>query len=326
MSSSIVTPALITAAKHLQGDKYYALCSFVMLTYDIFLTLDREVEKVWKKKFSGLSVLWFCNRWVFFLAVIPTIFSFQDPAFVGARIVIGSIFILRTYCIYNRSLKVAGVIALFLIVEVVVKLFTTIVWGQAVTLPPGFVACVLSVSPENAGKFIIYWVTELCTDAVVLGLTIYRSYTAFRTSGGFSHTHIWRVIIKDGIIYFLVMFGANLTTVLMYLTAAQDIKASNADFGVMINSLMTARLILNLKAAATTETADAKVEYSSGFEAAPPAWEANLLGNIGNEFEGTGSSTGSVHSTAYRSYKGRSTFDYSNEYELPVRRPGMIAR
>ena len=35
------------------------LLNIAMMFYDILLTLDREVEKIWKKKFSGLTVLWF---------------------------------------------------------------------------------------------------------------------------------------------------------------------------------------------------------------------------------------------------------------------------
>lgn len=76
-------------------------------------------------------------------------------------------------------------------------------------------------------------------------------------------------------------------------TASEDLKAVNADFGVMINSLMTARLILNLKAAASNDANDTSTRpyLASGFSGAHHTWEANILGNIGNEFEG-GSSFG----------------------------------
>ena len=69
-------------------------------------------------------------------------------------------------------------------------------------------------------------------------------------------------------------------------TASEDLKAVNADFGVMINSLMTARLILNLKAAASNDANDTSTRpyLASGFSGAHHTWEANILGNIGNEF------------------------------------------
>lgn len=30
-----------------------------MLTYDIVITFSTEVEKIWTKKFTGVTVLWF---------------------------------------------------------------------------------------------------------------------------------------------------------------------------------------------------------------------------------------------------------------------------
>ena len=33
-----------------------------MMTYDIILTFPLEVEKIWTKKFTGVTVLWFLVR------------------------------------------------------------------------------------------------------------------------------------------------------------------------------------------------------------------------------------------------------------------------
>ncbi|TCD67180.1 hypothetical protein EIP91_000406 [Steccherinum ochraceum] len=317
---------LITAATHLAGAKYYAMASFVMMTYDILLTFPTELEKIWKQRYSGVTVLWFMNRWFFLAAVIPTIASlhvdalcplqafmihilselcgyridhvqgspaqffhsceryFRYPGYIAAiqRVVIGSIFILRMYCIYGRDYKVAVLIAVFLIVEVIIKLYATIAWGQAVQLPPGFVACVLSVSPENSAKFIIFWVFELVTDTLVVFLTVFRSFQ-LRRSASIWQSRLWQVLVKDGLMYFFVMFATNLITVIMYIVASQDLKAVNADFGVMINAVMTARLILNLK---TANSRAVGVETNTDFARSIGTWEANIVGNLGNEFEG----------------------------------------
>ena len=61
---------------------------------------------------------------------------------------------------------------------------------------------------------------DLLDDGVVLFLTIYRSVLAFNAARGFAHTRLWRVIAKDGLMYFFVMFAANLTTVLMYIVSS----------------------------------------------------------------------------------------------------------
>ena len=33
-----------------------------MMVYDITITFSQEVEKVWKRRFSGLTILWFLVR------------------------------------------------------------------------------------------------------------------------------------------------------------------------------------------------------------------------------------------------------------------------
>ncbi|KAI5119656.1 hypothetical protein M0805_007747 [Coniferiporia weirii] len=325
MSAPPTLVQLAEAATHLQAAKFYALASLIMMVYDNFLTFSTEVEKIWKRKFSGLTLLYFLNRWVFLLAVIPAYIGtyaegaahrcenfFRYPGYVSTfqRAVIGTVFILRTYCIYNRNLRVAGLVAVLLAVEITVKLVSNTEWGEAVVLPLGFVGCILAVAPQNAQKFVIYWAFELLTDATVLSLTIYRSYTEFKASAGFSHSRLWQVILKDGFMYFLVMCTSNLTTVIMYVTLPQDLKAINANFGVMSNSLLTARLILNLRVAAVSRQSRRQNNYS-GFVGPQTTWEANLLGHIGNDFEGT--------STASSSSKGKFMSYASEEHELEMR-------
>lgn len=63
---------------------------------------------------------------------------------------------------------------------------------------------------------------------------------------------------------------------------------------------MTARLILNLKAASAKPTAP---KHHYGFDGAHSVWEANIIGNIGNEFEG--GSTGFSSTTESMMSKGK---------------------
>ncbi|KAH8102058.1 hypothetical protein BXZ70DRAFT_1016070 [Cristinia sonorae] len=309
--------ALITGASHLIAAKYYATASFVMMVYDITLTFPLELEKIWKQKFSGVTVLWFMRY-------------FRYPGYIATiqRVVIGTIFILRMYSIYGRNLFVAGLIFVSLFVEVVVKLYATIAWGQAITLPPGFVACVLTVAPANSARFIIFWVFELVTDTLVLFLTLLRSFQ-LRRSTVIWQSQLWHVLVKDGLVYFFVMFIANLTTVIMYITAPEDLKAINADFGVMINAIMTARMILNLKTANSKDRDHKARRGEEETETMLGQWEARVMGNIGYEFEGQYSPSGSVYSDGYtvassrrvRPYSDASTSsDTHHEYEMQHRR------
>ena len=76
-----------------------------MLVYDTILTFPLELEKIWKQKTTGVTVLWFfvsfagsldvamspnqCfiqNRWFFLAAVVPTIASEQIGYLTALRI------------------------------------------------------------------------------------------------------------------------------------------------------------------------------------------------------------------------------------------------
>jgi len=298
----ISIPALTQAASHLTASKYYALAAYVMFVYDIFLTFPLEIEKIWTKKFNGLTILWFSNRWFFLAGVTITYVAYLDPNWSGAacdaffrypgyvltiqRLTVGSIFLLRIYCIYNRDLRPAAIVAVFVIAEATVKLVSLQLWAAPVQLPPGLTSCILAVTPQNASKFIGYWLTELCTDGAIFFATIYRSYDIYWKNGrgSLSSTYLWRVIVKDGILYFAIMLTSNLVTVIQYLTLPQDLKAINANFGAVCTSLLTARLVLNLKIAGTHSPSNSHLH--SGFVGPQNTWEAAVCGPLGNELEG----------------------------------------
>ncbi|EJD00205.1 uncharacterized protein FOMMEDRAFT_148482 [Fomitiporia mediterranea MF3/22] len=295
-----------------------------MLVYDIALTFTTEVEKIWKQKFTGLTVLWFLNRWLFLLEVTVVYVAYLDPGwgfgrcsryirfpgFVLAfqRLVAGTIFMLRMYCLYQRDWRAPSIIAFFLVAEFITKTIALVKWAEAVVLPPGLPGCILAVAPENANKYIWGWILEIFTDLSVLCLTLYRSHVMVRHVGALAKTPLWTTILKDGTLYFLVMLVANLITVIMYLTVSQDLKAINANFGalnIMIVlaaarsiSVLVSRLILNLKVAANRyPTSGHDTSQLSASIWSPNPVEKTIFGNIGNEMEGFSTNNTSNGST-----------------------------
>lgn len=124
-----------------------------------------------------------CERYYRYPAYVATlqriIIGGEYPSCVLRRMhadVQVAIFILRMYCIYGRCLKVAALIAVFLVTEVVVKLvrvtllfylyvrlmhhrsqYAAFAWGQPITqapITPQYVACVLSVSEAKCEQLL----------------------------------------------------------------------------------------------------------------------------------------------------------------------------
>jgi len=261
MSSGAAPESLSTAAEHLMAAKMFSLASCVMLFYDMAITFFDEVERIWKQKFSGATILWFLNRYLSPLGYIVIIVSFHAnwPTHVCDAYVlypeilkiftaftIGVIFILRLYAIYSRSQVILVAFTVLLLGELGTKIwaFTD---GTRLVLPPELHGCILT-GRSASGKRIVYtWVAELVFDTAVFLATVYRTVSLYRSSRIGPSSNLVKVIMRDGIIYFGVIFASNLVTVLIFVAAPPDLKVVNASFSTLITSLMVSRLMLNLR-------------------------------------------------------------------------------
>ncbi|CDO77540.1 hypothetical protein BN946_scf184912.g39 [Trametes cinnabarina] len=263
MSTEQLPPAqLATAAEHLTAAKMFSLASCVMLFYDIAITFGDEVEKIWKQRFTGATVLWFLNRYLSPLGYIVIIVSFNDPSWSKAACqryvlypevlkiftatAVGLIFILRLYSIYSKRNIILYGFGGLLIAELAVKIwaFTD---GVMLQLPPGFVGCILTGRSSPGDRIIYTWVAELVFDSAVFFATLYRTITLYRRTLIGEALSLITVIMRDGIMYFAAIFVSNLVTVLIFIFAPPDLKVINASFSTLITSLMVSRLMLNLR-------------------------------------------------------------------------------
>ncbi|OSD07870.1 hypothetical protein PYCCODRAFT_360196 [Trametes coccinea BRFM310] len=258
--------------------KIYSLAACVMLFYDMALTFGDEVEKIWKQRFTGATVLWFLNRYLSPLGYIVVIVSFHDPSWskttcqryvlfpevlkVFTATAVGIIFILRLYSIYSKRTFILYGFGALLLAELGVKIWS-FSDGTMLELPPGFVGCILT-----GDRIFGTWVAELVFDSVIFCATLYRTITLYRRTIMRDAQSLITVIMRDGIMYFMAIFASNLVTVMMFIFATPDLKVINASFSTLyvaipattylrrpglivqigsITTLMVSRLMLNLR-------------------------------------------------------------------------------
>ncbi|KAI0340201.1 hypothetical protein BDW22DRAFT_1360739 [Trametopsis cervina] len=251
-----------TTARFLWYSKMYSLASCVMLFYDMFLTFGEEVEKIWLQPFTGATVLWFMNRYITPLAYIVITVSFHDPNWgipacdryvlfpeiikIFSCIAVGSIFTLRLYAVYGKSRTILFLFTALLAGEVAVKIWSFTA-GTRLQLPPGLVGCILT-GKDATSRVMFTWVAELVFDSCVFVAMLYRTIIlANSVSRESKASSIVHVLMRDGIVYFAVIFVSNLITVLVYVLATPDLKVINASFSTLITTLMISRLMLNLR-------------------------------------------------------------------------------
>jgi len=148
--------------------------------------------------------------------------------------------ILRVYALYACSKPVLAFLMVMWVLQVTMSSIG-ITTGFAVPLPPGFVGCIFTSTNR---LFPALWVTPLATDTCIFVLTILRARTHFKQS---VNTPMLQLFIRDGLLYFLTIFSANLLNTLIFFLAPGDLKAVGASFSQLITATMISRLVLNLR-------------------------------------------------------------------------------
>jgi len=77
--SAAVLSAILEGGRGILQTKYAYFAAFAVMIYDHVLTFDIEVEHIWRRKFSALTVLFFLTRYYFLLAINLTLFFFIEP-------------------------------------------------------------------------------------------------------------------------------------------------------------------------------------------------------------------------------------------------------
>ncbi|KAF9566772.1 hypothetical protein CPC08DRAFT_628048 [Agrocybe pediades] len=88
------------------------------------------------------------------------------------------------------------------------------------------------------------WGAPLVTDTCIFVLTLWKTATFLRRHGRITTVEI---LLRDGTLYFLTIFGVNLMNTLIYFLAQGDLKAVGASFSQILTSIMISRLQLNLR-------------------------------------------------------------------------------
>ncbi|KAJ3509553.1 hypothetical protein NLJ89_g5162 [Agrocybe chaxingu] len=277
--------ALVTIANHLRIGKYVQVAGFVVLIYDHILTFPEEVERTWKRKLTPAAFLFYLNRYITPLQYIVVITAFHHPRWIGkvcedfvkfegvmgglmnnlcgdalclactqpfkvkltTRRFISAVMILRVYALYGRQNLVLYPLSAIWVAHIIItaKANST---GFALPLPPSasFVGCLLT---SNSNWYSIVWITPLVLDAAVFLLTVWRIRKYITLTG--RKTPMMHIFLRDGILYFFVIFLINLGNALLYFLAPESLKPIGAPLSSMMSATMISRLILNLRAAPT---------------------------------------------------------------------------
>ncbi|KAH6873714.1 hypothetical protein BKA70DRAFT_1129856, partial [Coprinopsis sp. MPI-PUGE-AT-0042] len=200
------------------------------------------VEKVWKRPLSLGNILFFINR-------------YGTPLQYAA--IINVIMIIRVYALYHKSKYVLGVLLSLWTIQLVLSAIG-LSTGHPISLPPGLVGCIHTGTHK---LFPSLWVTPLVTDSVVFFLTMWRGREYLFKFHGSPMNHVF---VRDGAVYFLIIFLSNLAnTLIFFVTTRADLKPIAASFNQLLTSTIISRLYLNLRSAGSQPRHEMSISHDS---------------------------------------------------------------
>ncbi|CAK5284975.1 unnamed protein product [Mycena citricolor] len=260
----------------------FDILSFTLIVYDYLLTLDWEVARYWGTPFSWPTFFYYLNRYLTLLGnssiLVDYVWGGQlTPAKIAAyvmssrrrwfsdEIIVGIMLVLRTYALYERSIRALAAMLIFAAAVLAIAIWATIVTGHE----PGSTAAVLRCNfgtPHIAGVYLaIAWSCVTAFDALIFGMTVARVLTRpvhSRRPGA----DLFSVMLRDGAVYFAFMTLMNVANVLVLILGSDFGRETvttltNASISPVhrFSSLAITRLMLSLRDPAREHMSGASV-------------------------------------------------------------------
>ncbi|KAI9443985.1 hypothetical protein H4582DRAFT_2125947 [Lactarius indigo] len=245
----------------------YVLNTFpvAILYYDYALTLSREVEYFWPNPYrtGWVSSVFFLNRYFAILGHIPIIIglipnescepqnAWQKHHYKGyfgmaLQLLVAVLCSMRIYALYNKNNRILLALAALIGASIIVGFIAIATESGVVVIrvpPPIMPICHLSLElSDEGGNFLsIAWGGFLAFDVTVFVLTLYKAVKM-----GYSAPLI-QILVRDGSLYFVVLFFVNLANILTLQFAPTLLKNSATPLTNVLSATLISRLMLRLR-------------------------------------------------------------------------------
>jgi len=245
----------------LQVHRSLSAVSYVILYYDYLITLATEIEHFWppEHRITWPSFLFFCNRYVTLLGSIPVVLvefygheNFEICALLQAyhhyyittiQFLVAVLCTMRVSALYHNNRYVVGLLVLMVIGTIAISIWALPFHSSSRGLTGGVLGCHAMV-PQSAGAHLaVNWSALVVFDFTVFCLTLYKALRI-----GWKHPGtLFHVLLRDGALYFVVLFFSNLSSIMTWLCAPPLLKGIASALSNMVSSVLISRLTLNLR-------------------------------------------------------------------------------
>ncbi|KAH8096916.1 hypothetical protein DFH11DRAFT_1554974 [Phellopilus nigrolimitatus] len=238
-----------------------AFIGFTILVWDHIITLQDEARRLTaptNQLQHQVVCLFFLNRYFTPLSFIGNFIAyFSDWSsescahfvrFEGATVAIavlvsGLMMLIRVRALYNDKPKVVWLVGTVFLVEVGVFAWL-LTYGEAVQHGPEIHACTMVFDMRlRFLPSLSAWV-PLLYDTVVILLTLFRCVEIVKQR---TASHIVRTLLRDGLVYYSVIFAVNLVLAVMIMSTPAGVKNIAAQLEQLLTVAMMSRITLSLR-------------------------------------------------------------------------------
>ncbi|KAF7289752.1 hypothetical protein MIND_01348800 [Mycena indigotica] len=289
---------IVGALQDIETTRFAQLASSAIIIFDHVITLDEEVELIWRSSWSMGKILFIINRYYTLFSVVLNNYSLFSASLTDSvrlnflrwqgwtgmvtAVIAEVILQMRLYALYYQDKKVLALMSTLFVLSLAASaaIMGTVLGGlSAISHLPGtgVTFCIPIGTPQY---FFVYWIPMLFFESLLCVLALYRGLRTFRASVSLyqSGRHLVTILIRDSVLYFIVMFASYLTNLMVWLLARQTLLEVPIAFSVALSCVLCNRIVLNVR--------EVKGELDSTAEAV--VRNPNRL-TFGNDSVGSGS-------------------------------------
>jgi len=258
--------AYVQGLGDIQVTRYAQLTSGCIIIFDHLLTLNEEVDLIWKSAWSLGKVLFLLNRYYPLAASIFNnyalfahtltdtfclrFFRWQGWTGLISCLLAEGILQIRLYALYSLDKKI---LALMLTSFVLCSASSAYVMGTVLS------SITASAFPVPGGKFCVpqgvpthfyaFWIPMLSFETLLCILAVVRAVQMYQPSRSLFHSgrQLVAVLVRDSLMYFLVIFATYLTCLLVWTLARVSLLGVPIGFSVAMSCVLANRVVLNVR-------------------------------------------------------------------------------
>ncbi|KAJ3536236.1 hypothetical protein NM688_g6867 [Phlebia brevispora] len=255
---------LVWRAVH--AGRFYMLAGVVMLFFDYVVTMDMEVEQIWKRKQNMVAYLFYVNRYlplVTYLFVILSVFlttmsnhfcvrvfaTLPPAMIVTSEAIVGLLRMAKVYALWKNDLN-----RYFGLATIVVYLLQTLfAIVAAVALqgvgpffgPNNEIGCFVIFHSGSMPRIIMHWFINLVFNVMIFCFILRKALTVRKVGGD---AYLADILVRDAVMFLVVLSAVKIGNLIMVILFPYW-NAINWCFNNMADVILTSRLIFNLRTA-----------------------------------------------------------------------------